>query len=115
MAEVCSPSPACSGAMYGGVPAIRPTVASVNTEPDGTPPTSGSLSWESVAPLPARANPKSMTNTSPSSATITFSGLKSRWMSPCWCAAASPRPARIKASRTSRQVRDAAADHARRV
>jgi len=62
----------CSGAMYAGVPAKR-----------------GACSCT------ARARPKSVTLTRPSSPTSTFSGLKSPWMMPARCAAASPSPAAV--------------------
>ena len=42
-----------------------------------------------VAPVTARARPKSATLTRPSSESRTFSGLTSRWMSPAWWAAPS--------------------------
>ena len=62
----------CSGAMYAGVPAKR-----------------GACSCT------ARASPKSVTRTRPSSPTSTFSGLKSPWTMPARCAAASPWPAAV--------------------
>ena len=53
----------------------------------------------------SRASPKSETRTSPLALHSTFSGLKSRWITPASCAAASPRPARTHAARISRGER----------
>ena len=52
----------------------------------------------------ARATPKSPTRTRPSLPMSTFSGLKSRWMMPAACAAASPRPACANTASTSRHA-----------
>ena len=53
-----------------------------------------------------------MTRTAPSGLTITFCGLKSRWMIPARCAAASPRPAIMKTRRISSRVRRLWSSHA---
>ena len=56
-----------------------------------------------------RARPKSRTRGRPSWPTSTLSGLKSRWMIPRACAAASPRPAATYIASASRQPRSFAA------
>ena len=53
-----------------------------------------------------------MTRTEPSRPIMTFCGLKSRWTTPAACAAARPRPAAMKTSSTSRQLRGCARSHA---
>ncbi|MCB9748871.1 MAG: hypothetical protein H6713_02565 [Myxococcales bacterium] len=63
----------------------------------------------------ARASPKSITRTRPSSPSITLSGLKSRCTSPAAWAAASPRAAARYLSTTSRHDRGCARSHARSV
>jgi hypothetical protein len=70
----------CSGAMYGTVPTIAPSVDRVAVG--------------SVLPAPAGgpthfARPKSSTFTRPSSLSMTFAGLRSRWTTPRSCAAES--------------------------
>ncbi len=70
---------ACSGDMYSGVPMIDPARVS-------------RLASEALGPL---AMPKSITFTksvpSVRRSTKTFSGLRSRWTMPRWCAAPSAR------------------------
>ena len=68
----------------------------------------------SAAPV-SFASPKSMTRTSRSLPMRTLSGLKSRCTNPFRWAAARPRPAAVKTSTTSRQVRGASFSHWRSV
>ena len=75
---------ACSGAIYAAVPITIPIcVAAAVNEIVGDCDRAGSLAsgWN------AFANPKSSTFTVPSSFTFTLAGFRSRWMTPCSCAA----------------------------
>ena len=74
---------ACSGDMYAAVPMITPIcVAAAVSVGDwlGSPSGLGSSAF---------ANPKSSTLTVPSSRTLMFAGLRSRWITPASCAASS--------------------------
>jgi hypothetical protein len=66
---VSSPPLSCSGDMYSGVPSSAAPPLKSSDRP---------------------ASPKSVTLTFPFSSIITFEGLRSRWMTPASCAAASP-------------------------
>ena len=80
---------ACSGAMYAGVPTADPArvpslsrsdriaVPAVSSDPTALPAATGPRTL---------ANPQSITCTSPNAPTITFSGFRSRWMTPLLCA-----------------------------
>ena len=64
--------------MYAGVPTTCPTAVSVDAV---FSPTSGSVSRS------RRASPKSSTFSSPSGVSARFPGFRSRWITPCSCAA----------------------------
>ena len=72
---------ACSGLMYAGVPAIMPGLAERRDR----------AAHASSAWLRARSNafarPKSSTLTVPSALSAMLDGFRSRWMTPCSCAA----------------------------
>ena len=59
---------ACSGLIYAGVPTAKPVWVSPSS------------------PASARAMPKSATSVLPSVVSRMFSGLMSRWTTPCWWA-----------------------------
>ena len=63
-----SRSSVCSGLMYSGLPMETPVWVSPSSAPT------------------ASAMPKSVTSVEPSRVSRMFSGLMSRWMTPCWCA-----------------------------
>jgi len=67
---------ACSGGMYASVPSQRS--ASDAPLPAAAPSTDGPSAFRSST----LASPQSMTWTSPKAPTMTFSGFRSRWMTP---------------------------------
>jgi hypothetical protein len=71
----------CSGAMYGGLPKTAPAAVSVAV-------VSAAADTE---PRSKCATPKSRIFSSPSAVSCRFEGLRSRWITPCSCAATSPR------------------------
>ena len=71
-----------SGAMYSGLPSCTPAGVAIR-DPGGSAKRWECLEWNVSC---RRQTPKSMTLTSPSGSTITFEGVRSRWMTPKSCA-----------------------------